>query len=187
MAEEMMPCEAGSRFVPVDFSKGTPPILAQRPTDLVAKVAARKKFLVSIIPFITNILQKVGTRTFYSQGNSNTHTMWELRDFGEFDFFGEFEKSQWGGNEIKIWHPARGCIVMHITFQTDHTDCKVIVFNNDPTWQQILEQTIANKDQLILERNQRIELERERQEAERLQAIANRSLEDEARRLKIID
>ena len=158
--------------------------------DLEQKIQARKQLLDEVLGFTIQILNEWGEETYRDQGNSNTHTKRELREFGRFSFFGDFGQTMFGGNNIKIvYHHNDGDItVLEASQQAgsfNSHDCNVQLFNDSVHWEFPFKETIANKSEIIAHRRKTKEEESSTEEQARKNTRSNRALAEEAKRLGI--
>jgi hypothetical protein len=129
-------------------------------TYLEAQVNERQEFLNKALEFLEMLLPKLGKRTHYYQGSSHTNEKWELKNFHQFSFYGDFCHTMYGGYDIKVWwspDPARQIdeskdLVLEIYWQTSHNECEVKQYKADSGWQSALLKLAESKSALFEEK-----------------------------------
>ena len=129
---------------------------------LAGKVRKRKRFLDETIDPVIKLVCERGRMVSRNQGSSNTHVVWELRNFGGFSFHTDLGQTMFGGNTVKIYyHPGRSfreggldsahdkewIPVLEVDFQT-HREYVVKRFDETTGWRRALVRVLRNKDKI---------------------------------------
>lgn len=153
---------------------------------LVQKVAERKKLIKKIVEFVDKIVVERGKLVKREQGSSHTHTIWELDNFSNFYFQGDFCQTMFGGNDMKIWHSDKSFnnFVFHVSWQASLDEAIVEEFV-EGDWQKEILVVIRNRSKIIavIERkNKADEVERQKKQ---VFLEADKKLKEEASRLRL--
>ena len=167
---------------------------------LARKIRARKRFLDNVLNPIIQLVDKRGTVTKREQRSSYTHVVAELRNFGNFTFRTDLDKTKFGGDTIKVWyHPGRSfreggldsvwdkewIPVLDINFLIC-TDYLVREFNKKTDWQRALVSVLKNQDNVATQINKIQEKAVERLQTWRQEGERNDQLIREAKKLGIV-
>ncbi len=130
--------------------------------QLANKIRIRKEFLNQVVNRVTGLVRKYGKVTKRDECHSHTRVVSELRNFGNFTFETDLGQTDFGGNDIMIWHhPGKSfreggldfafdkewTPVLDVYFQVKD-EYEVKAFNEETNWQKTLTFVLKNQDKI---------------------------------------
>ncbi len=157
-------------------------------------IEERLAWIRQVFSFVVKLTHEHGKQTYYNQGSSNTHMIYQLCNFEGFSFEADTGQTMFGGNQVTIWyHPekvlnelVRTTAVLSIYSQVPPPDRNTEVEEAvTPTgWLLCLNELMSHTEEYLARRtNQQKEAKtREREEWENKERLAE--LEEVAAKLK---
>lgn len=110
-------------------------------------VEARESWLKRVIDFVECITMAKGKITRNDESSGHTYTLWELHDFGGFDFHYSTGHSIMGGNMVSVY--LRKKAVLNLWYQLAGEIPEVLFWEDDIGWQLALTSIMDRKEEII--------------------------------------